>query len=1108
MSEFCAVTASSEWQRRRNKPSRCHQSNPWNRLYWPLVVALLLPFYPALAQEVGEIVSVVGIAEVLRQGRWQPIGTGESLAAGEVLRTGEGSRAAVLLANGAQIKLNGNSQLELKQARTIVPVSNGLLQNALRLLSGEIWVRDNNQLLEIQTVPATATIRGTEFNLAVSPADAARLAVLDGLVEFSNPQGSVLVAANEQASAKVGEAPRKTVLLNPLDAVQWSLYYPNVIGTATQRDPRWDDPRSSLYWVQAAQNHLLRGQVVAARQAIDRALTLDPNDALAYSLRSNIDLVQNHKTLALADAERAIAADPSSSTAYLSLSLVRQAEFDLDAALEAARKAVALDPYNARALIQESSLLFGMGRLREAVKVAERARQRAPDDAMVNTVWGFLQLARNRVNEAREAFQVAIAQDSTLGLPQLGLGLVLFRHNQTDKAIEAMRKAALLEPKVSLYNSYLGKAFYEDKQNQPAQKYLEAAKQLDPRDPTPWYYDAIRLQSVNQPVAAVENLQKSIEMNDDRGVYRSRLLLDEDLAARSATLGRVYNEVGFTELGLQEGWQSVNRDPTNYSAHRLLADSYVALPNAEAARVSELLQAQLLQPINITPVSPRVAETRLLIPSGGPPIPSLYEFNPLFVQDRPSLFFSGLGGNQNTWGDEFIVSGLADRFSYSLGQFSYQNNGYRENNDLKNNLYNLFAQVAATPDLNLQAEYRYRETTTGDLASHYDGSFNRFERREINQNVARMGAHYSPSPQTDIIASVIYTDRDSTLMFPNTNFTIERNAKGYQAETQLLHKTDDFNLMTGLGTYTLDIDNIGFNESNQIEQEIVYGYANIKWPEHLIWTLGLSYQSDDNPTLNRNELNPKFGVQWIINDHLSLRAAAFQVVRRTYLIEQTIEPTQVAGFNQFFDDLDMTLSKNYGLGLNVRLSNQLLGGLEAVRRDLEVPVGFQGSEPFEIEKDQEDVYQVYLYWLPNPRWAVTAAWRYEGFKLQEGHFLRQLFFQAPVELKTTSIPLNIRYFDPSGFFAGLGVTYVNQDIRNLDQQSSVILPTQSEDFVLVDVGLGYRLPKRWGIVALETRNLFDQQFQFQDYNFQTSVNAVNPLFIPERTIFARFVLNF
>ena len=374
--------------------------------------------------------------------------------------------------------------------------------------------------------------------------------------------------------------------------------------------------------------------------------------------------------------------------------------------------------------------------------------------------------------------------------------------------------------------------------------------------------------------------------------------------------------------------------------------------------------------------------------------------------------------------------------------------------------------------------------------------------------MARVGAHYSPSPQTDIIASVIYTDRDSTLKYKDTNYTAEFNAKGYQAEAQLLHKADDFNFMVGLGGYALDVDTIGFNSLGRIEQKIAYGYTNIKWPEHLSWTVGLSYQSDDNPILNRNELNPKVGVQWTINDYLSLRAAAFQTVKRTPLIEQTIEPTQVAGFNQFFDDAYMTLSKNYGLGLNVRFNNQLVGGLEAVRRDLEVPVGSQESQPFEIEQDQEDIYQVFLYWLPNPRWAVTAAWRYEGFKLQEGQYLRQLFFQAPVELKTTSIPLNIRYFDPSGFFAGLGVTYVNQDIRHLDQQSLAVLPTQSEDFVLVDAGLGYRLPKRWGIVALEARNLFDQQFQFQDYGFQILVDGVNPRFIPERTIFARFVLNF
>jgi len=310
-------------------------------LYMVLLL-VLLPVCPALAQQAGQVVSALGAVEVLRAGRWQPVGTGESLAEGEAVRTGVGSRAAVLLASGTQIKLNARSQLELKQ---IAPQPEGgfistaaqALQSILRVLGGEVWVRNSGEPLEVQTVPATATIRGTEFNLTVGPGDAARLAVVNGLVEFSNPQGSVLVAANEQAEAKLGEAPRKTVLLNPLDAVQWSLYYPKVTGDGKQN-----------HWVEAAQLHLLRGEVAAAQQAIDRALALDANDALAYSVRSTVELTQNRKAAARADAEKAIAVNPVSPTARLSLSWVQQAEFDLDGALASARKAVELTPIMSR----------------------------------------------------------------------------------------------------------------------------------------------------------------------------------------------------------------------------------------------------------------------------------------------------------------------------------------------------------------------------------------------------------------------------------------------------------------------------------------------------------------------------------------------------------------------------------------------------------------------------------------------------------------------------------------------------------------------------------------------------------------------------------------
>ena len=1067
---------------------------------WLLLLIVLFSECLALAQEAGGMVSVLGTAEVLREGRWQPVGVGAPLASGETVRTGAGSRVAILLANGTQLKLNANSQLELKRlmprSEGFAPATAQTWQNLLRVLSGEIWVR-GREPLEVQTVPATATIRGTEFNLAVGPGDSARLAVLAGLVEFSNPQGRVQVAASEQAEATRDAAPRKTVLVEPLDAVQWSFYYPPLPAALTSAN------------VRAAQAHLLRGEVAQAQQALDRALAANANDAQAHSLRAIIALAQNRKAEARADAERAVAADPTSPEAQLSLSWVKQAEFDLDGALAAARQAVALDPDYVPALVQESILLFGMGRLREAVTVAERARELAPDDAMVHTVWGFLQLARNQVPEAHTAFREAIARDSTLALPRVGLGLILFRWNETDAAVAELRKATLLEPRVSLYQSYLGKAFYEVKQDRWAEQTLALAKELDSRDPTPWFYDAVRLQSVNQPVAAVENLQKSIELNDHRGVYRSRLLLDEDRAARSATLGRIYNELGFTQLALREGQQSIARDPTNYSARRLLVDAKAAIPDQEVARASELLQAQLLQPLNVAPVPPQLAETKLLIPQGGPLTPSLYEFNPLFVREGLNLWASGVVGNQETWGNELLVSGLTERFSYSIGQFHYQSDGFRPNNDVQNDIYSLFAQTEVTPDVSLQAEYRRRETTVGDLRSRFSGGFRAFERRAIEQDMARVGARYALSPQTNVIASLIHADRSTALSFPNVNISVKVENEGYLGEAQLLHKADRSNFIAGVGVYSADVDFFGFQQlSATASQQIAYGYANIQFPEDFLWTFGLSYESNESPSANLNEFNPKLGLQWTINDHLALRAAAFKVVRRDFAVDQTIQPTQIAGFNQFFDEIAMTVSKNYGVGVDARFNDRLFGGLEGFRRDLDVPIGtLDVPEFYEIERDREDYYRAYLYWIPSQRWAVTGSWLYERFEVEEG-ILGQLFIPKPTRLRTLSLPVYVQYFAPSGFFAGIGATYVNQHVQFLDPQSLTIAPTQSEDFTLVDVGLGYRLPKRWGIVSLEVRNLFDKQFRFQDYAFQAGDQTTNPRFIPERTIFGRLVINF
>ena len=101
----------------------------------------------------------------------------------------------------------------------------------------------------------------------------------------------------------------------------------------------------------------------------------------------------------------------------------------------------------------------------------------------------------------------------------------------------------------------MGKAYYEEKRGPLDQREYAIAKELDPKDPTPWFYDAIAKQTTNRPVEALQDMQQAIELNNNRMVYRSSLLLDSDLAARSAALGQIYNNLGFQQLGLVEGWK-------------------------------------------------------------------------------------------------------------------------------------------------------------------------------------------------------------------------------------------------------------------------------------------------------------------------------------------------------------------------------------------------------------------------------------------------------------------------------------------------------------------------------------------------------------------------
>ena len=1077
---------------------------------------------------------------------WQSVRLRDTFCVDDSIRVGNLSRAAIRIpGNEAVIRLDEYTTLTFKTPKGDRPFWLQLLHGVLHFLS------PGPSQLDIDTPFVSAQIEGTELVMRVGHARTS-IWVFEGTVWATNPAGSVRLERGEGAAAGVNVAPERRLVAKPRDAVQWALYYPplidyptfgggpgvrsrpvevalalyrqgNVAGAVAELDRVVTDRRDARFYDLRAALLLTVGRVGGARRDIDLALRMKPGDAVAISLLSVIALVKNDKEMALRLARQAVELDPQGPVAHIALSYAYQADFHLAKALARVRAAIRLAPQNALARARLAELRLSRGDGRRALAAARKAVALDPRIARTQTVLGFARLGQTQVKAAKGTFERAIELDPVDPLPRLGLGLAKIRLGDLAGGIEDIQIATSLDPNQSLIRSYLGKAYYEEGRDAKAGTTLQEAKALDPKDPTPWFYDAIFKQTTNRPVEALHELQRSIALNDNRAVYRSRLLLDEDLATRSTSLGRIYTDLGFEQAGLVEATKSLGLDPAEDSAHRLLSDTYVDLPRHDLARGSELLQARLLQPINSNPVRPSRAASAFNIAAGaGPSNTGFNEFSPLFERNRWRLLTSMFGGNNSTWGDEVVLSGLYDRWGASLGQFHADTGGFRANSDAESDLYNAFFQVAVTPALNVQAEYQRHESEAGDLRLTFTSPPSFRTRQGFRQDSGRIGTHLKLSPRSDIIFSALYAGTEERQTFSEDRFegTFLEEGAGFEVESQYLFRGERFNLTAGFGIYETEVDRSltvtgagpPFSNTDGFDRKrhSAYLYGNLNWPKALVWTIGVSYDAlDEGDTDVVGAVNPKLGLQWDLTQSIRLRAAFVETGKQALLSNQSIEPSEVAGFNQFFDDLPGTEARRYGAGLDVRLGEALYAGIEGSRRDLEVPFFFIGGEFFDRAEWKEEIYRGYLYWTPSPRWAASAEYRLDTFEAKEEPF------PGLTDLDTISVPLTIRYFHPAGFFARLGATYVRQEIAGLSE----VPGDGRDDFVVVDAALGYRLPKRLGIMSLGVRNLLDEEFRFQDDSFRsrTLVSGQDPIpgefrgnfgFVPDRVIFTAITLSF
>lgn len=1081
---------------------------------------------------ISKIVSMQGQVEVKRSNddRWQPVRMEDTLCQGDRLFVGKNSRAAIVLYNQSVIRIDQGTTIVFHGVERKKTFLMQLLKGAAHFFSRKA------HSLKFLTPFVNGVVEGTEFLVQVDQ-EKTSITLFEGRVLAQNAAGDILLAKGQTAVAYAGQPPRSKVVVRPRDAVHWTLYYPPILtlnpeSFASAGAKAWttkvkaslqarrqgnlmaaftdidglgdgiDDPRFFLY---RADLLLSVGRTMAAAADLDRVLILDEANSDAMALRSIIAVVQNRKYDALSDAQIAVDSDPDAVAARLALSYAYQARFDLDSAYRETLKATKRGPDHAMAWARLAELRLSTGDLKGALKAAQKAVALDATLTHTQTVLGYAYLTRVNIKESKQAFTKAIEIDSAAPLPRLGLGLAKIRKGDLNGGRAEIEIAAGLDPGSSLLRSYLGKAYFDEKSRPLDGRQFEIAKTLDPQDPTPWYYDAIRKQAINKPVEALQDLQKSIALNDNRAVYRSRLLMDEDLAARSASMGRIYSTLNFEELALREGFKSLSTDQTNFSAHRLLSDTYSSRPRHDIARVSALLKAQLLQPINILPVQPQLAETNLFVLSGaGPASLSFNEFNSLFNRNRLRIQTSGVFGNNDTIGDEIVVSAVHDHLSLSVGQFFYETDGFRENNDLRQEIYNVYAQIRLTHATSIQGEVRSRDTERGDPFLRFTGEVQPTIRRPQQVRSGRFGFHHAFSSSSDLLGSLIYTDAESQFSIPGFA-EAETLDDGYVGELQHLWHHSVLELTTGGGYLNgrrkFSFDSIfgGADIESDLHHLYGYVYASFAFPQSISWTLGLS-ANDFEGFVDKNQVNPKLGIAWEVFSKTTLRGAAFRVLEDTLIAKQKLEPTHVEGFNQFFEDIldggEAIDVWNYGFAIDQKVTPTINGGIEVLRRELEVPY-IRSPEPL-VTKEvdwEEDLVRLYLYSAPLSWLAVNFGYQYE--LLDRG----STFLADPniSELITHRFPLGVHLFLPRNFSVGTKVTYVNQEGK-FGQNPAVA--SGEDSFWVMDATLLYRLPNRWGTISIEGKNLLDANFKFQD------TDSARPSIFPELQVLAKFSLAF
>jgi tetratricopeptide (TPR) repeat protein len=1171
-------------------------------LMWAGLVVLMGPASGSTALLAGKLIDCRGDVTVQRAsaGAWEKAQIGASLFAGDVVKTGPASLAAILCADESQLKLHEHTVLELRSVSPsprlgladIVPAAMEQAPSSFYgVPQGEVWLRNSKETFrfELETPAVTAGLRGTEFNLKVHPDGTTYLTLLQGSLRLANPFGTLILNPGEEGITRPGQAPTKRVVLQPEDAVQWSLYYPGIFsyrdislesqaGLLTEAAARYDqgrlaeardaaeavlkqDPENGqaltvLGWVHLQEHAPLKalaffqrvrqpgapalvglalaryrlGEAVAAYEltkaarrkfppqpllltmegffalqvaregeaqaCLENALKLAPDYTLAKALLAQMRLVQNKKSAAKSEASRALAQAPDSPVARLTMALVEIAHFNQAAAKTHLEHAIQADPRFVPAYVYLAKLWLGGDYLEKAGQAIDAARRLAPEEAEVLTLAGFVRLGFRDYQGARALFEQAVKANPGLGEPHLGLGLYYFRYRQKQQGLAAMLTATLLEPRVSLYQSTLGKALYQVRAFDKAFEVYDYAKTLDQNDPTPHFYKGIALTDLNRPGEAIQEINRSIALNDNNAIFRSRLMLDRDLAVRNFDLARAYNQLGLGEWAYSKAVTAVKKDPLNSSAHLFLASAYQATRQRVASAASELLLYRLLSPANQNTFT-------------------VYnDYTPMFEMPYARVQVQGGVG---TWGHGRAVQdhnveiyGGIPGLAFDVFGGYQEDDGFRARNG-DQNFSDILSLVKWEPTVrnSLLGAVSLAHSEAGDVSNLNDFGFKNAPnlRQVFRTRVYEAGYVHRFNPRATFLSYFSYANNDWHLTdqtFEPTIFSV--NGLPVDLSSTLARRSDqEFHniqlqqqLILGNHTFMGGFDYFSGHLKYNRREFLLFSIFNTpvfssvlldnfrppnrsfsfylldywRLTPQLLAELGLSYDDTRNSRSGFGEAvstsfwSPRFGLNYQVNANHTLRLVLQRSLNTHGLLAPLLAPAETASFPTLINVDDGSEVREAGLAWEAQWDPLTFSVLRLDANRIATP-------QFEVSLVNDQLRENRVWWgwkrytasftlnrILSPSWGLALGVNGKKFDpaIAGSHDFSEL-----------NSFLQLSFLHRSGWQALLRTFLVHQDLT--DRGDNL--------FGLVDLRLGYEFPGKRGLASIEVTNLLDRHFYFQ-----------------------------